>query len=71
MGKIILVVVATAVPAFAAGVWTQTPLAERHRPEIRTSSTSSTISPLEMHRRMKPSDVRCSTCKAISTRPHR
>ena len=57
MGKIILVVVATAVPAFAAGVWTQASLAERHRPEIRTSSTPSTISPLEMHRKVKPDDL--------------
>ena len=56
MGKIILVVVATAVPAFVAGVWTQTSLAERHRPEIRASSAS-TISPLEMHGKMKPSDL--------------
>ena len=56
MGKIILVVVATAVPAFVAGVWTQTSLAERHRPEIRTSSAS-TISPSEIHREVKPGDL--------------
>jgi hypothetical protein len=56
MGKIILVVVATAVPAFAAGVWTEASLAERHRPEIRTGSTP-TISPSEMHRQVKPGDL--------------
>jgi hypothetical protein len=33
MAKIILILVATAVPAFAAGVWTQATLARRHAAE--------------------------------------
>jgi hypothetical protein len=57
MGKIILLVVATAVAAFAAGVWTQASMAERNGPEMRTSSTPFTISPLEMHRKVKPGDL--------------
>ena len=56
MIKIILVVVATAVPAFAAGIWTATEV-EHQRTETRVVSTPSTISPSEMHRKVKPDDL--------------
>ena len=56
MVKIILIVVATAVPAFGAGIWTAT-LVEHQRTETGVVSTSSTISPSEMHRKVKPDDL--------------
>ena len=62
MKKIVLVVV-MAVPAFAAGLWMQALLAEQHRPEIRTSSTPSTILPLEMHK-TTPGDLPVQYMKA-------
>jgi hypothetical protein len=58
MVKIILIVVATAIPAFGAGMWTEATVAEHQRTEIRVvSPTSSTISPSEMHRNVKPNDL--------------
>jgi hypothetical protein len=54
MVKIIFIVVATAVPAFVAGVWTHTLLAEHQRAEAGTASFLSTMSPSEMHRNVKP-----------------
>jgi hypothetical protein len=57
MIKIILVVVATAVPAFAAGIWTEATLVEHPRTETRVVSTPSTISPSEMHGKVKPDDL--------------
>jgi len=57
MMKSILAVVATAVLAFAAGVWTQDTLAGRHQIETRANSIQSTISPFEMHRKLNPDDL--------------
>ena len=57
MVKIIVIVVATAVPAFGAGVWTQATLAEHQRTQTRVVGIASTISPSEMHRRLKPDDL--------------
>jgi len=57
MVKIILVAAATAVPAFAAGIWTQATLAEHQRPQTRVLSIPSTISPFEMHRKVRPDDL--------------
>ena len=56
MVKIILTVVATAVPAFGAGIWAAT-LAEHQHPEVRVVNAPSTISPSEMHRNVKPDDL--------------
>jgi hypothetical protein len=57
MIKSIVIVVAAAVPAFGAGIWTQATLAEHQRPETRVVSIPSTILPLEMHRKVKPDDL--------------
>jgi hypothetical protein len=57
MGKTILIAAETAVAAFAAGIWTQATLAERHSTETKAGSTPSTISPSEMHRKVKPDDL--------------
>jgi hypothetical protein len=57
MVKIILIVVATAIPAFGAGIWTEAAVAEHQRTETRVVSSTSTISPSEMHRRVKPDDL--------------
>jgi hypothetical protein len=57
MLKIILAVVATAVLAFATGIWTQDTLAGRRDSEIRAANVPSTISPAEMHRNLKPGDL--------------
>jgi hypothetical protein len=56
MVKSIVIVVATAVPAFGAGIWTQATLAEHQRTQTRVVSIPS-ISPLEMHRKVKPDDL--------------
>ena len=56
MVKIIPVVIATAIAGFGAGVWTQGKLAGA--PVTGTAATTaSTISPLEMQRAVKPSDL--------------
>jgi hypothetical protein len=57
MVKIILVAVTTAVPAFAAGIWTQATLTDGHHAETRGISIPSTISPFEMHRNVKPGNL--------------
>ena len=57
MVKIIFIVIATAIPAFVAGIWTHTLLAEHQRAEAGTASFISTMSPSEMHRKMKPVDL--------------
>jgi hypothetical protein len=57
MAKIILMLVATAVPAFAAGVWTQSTLAGRHAAESIPANNLSTISPYEMQLKVKPDDL--------------
>lgn len=57
MLKITLALVATAVLAFATGIWTQDTLAGRRHSEIRAADVPSTISPAEMHRNMKPGDL--------------
>jgi hypothetical protein len=54
MVKTILILVATAVPAFAAGVWTQATLAGRHAAEVIPVAT---ISPYEMHLKVKPDEL--------------
>jgi hypothetical protein len=54
MTKIVLAVVLTAIPAFAAGVWTRSTLVESR---AANNSTPATISPSEMHRAIKPSDL--------------
>ena len=56
MVKIILLLVATAVPAFGAGIWTAT-LVEHQRTETGVVSTPSSILPSEMHRKVKPDDL--------------
>ncbi len=48
-----LIVAATAIPAFGAGMWTHTLLPEYHRAEAGTVSFLRMISPLEMHRTLK------------------
>ena len=55
MVKIILILVATAVPAFAAGVWTQAKLARRHA--AAEVIPAATISPYDMHLKVKPDDI--------------
>lgn len=57
MLKMILVVVATAVLAFATGIWTQETLAGRRLSEIRAANVPSTISPAEMHRNFNSGDL--------------
>ena len=57
MIRIILVVVATAVPAFAAGIWTEATLVEHPRTDTRVVSAPSTISPSEIHGKVKPDDL--------------
>ncbi len=52
-----LIVAATAIPAFGAGIWTHTLLAEHQRAEAGTVSFLPTISPLEMHRNMKADNL--------------
>ena len=66
MLKMILIVVATAVLAFAAGIWAESTMASHHLAKANavnapsdTSATSTppTISPYEMHLKVKPSDL--------------
>ena len=57
MVKTILIVAATAVPAFGAGFWTEATMAGHQRTETRVVSIPSTISPSEMHRKVKPDDL--------------
>lgn len=57
MVKIILILVATAVPAFAAGVWTQATLAGHHATESIPASDLASISPYEMQLKVKPNDL--------------
>jgi hypothetical protein len=57
MIKFVLAVVLTAIPAFAAGMWTQGTLAGHHAPESIPASNVSTISPSEMQRKVKPDDL--------------
>jgi hypothetical protein len=54
MMKIILVALPTAVLAFAAGVWAE---GERHPKQAIAAGAPVTISPLEMQRNTKPSDL--------------
>jgi hypothetical protein len=56
MLKIIFIMVATAVPAFGAGIWTAT-LAEHQRTKTGVVGALSTISPSQMHREVKPGDL--------------
>jgi hypothetical protein len=57
MTKFVLAVVLTAIPAFTAGVWTQATLAGHHATESIPANNLSTISPSEMHGKVKPDDV--------------
>jgi hypothetical protein len=57
MLKATVAVVAAAIPAFGAGMWTESTLAEYQRTETRVVTTTSTISPSEMHGKVKPDDL--------------
>jgi hypothetical protein len=57
MVKLVLIAAVTAVFAFAAGIWAEAALVEHPRTETRVVSIPSTISPSEMHRRVKPDDL--------------
>jgi hypothetical protein len=57
MIKSIVIVIATAVPAFGAGIWTQATLAEHQRTQSRVVSITSTISPSEMQRKIMVDDL--------------
>jgi hypothetical protein len=57
MVRIIVIASATALPAFGVGVWTQATQAAHQRTQTRVVSIPSTISPSEMHRRVKPDDL--------------
>jgi len=57
MTKFVLAVVLTAMPAFAAGVWTQATLAQHHATASIPANNLSTISPPEMHGKVKPNDL--------------
>jgi hypothetical protein len=54
MLKMTLIVAATAVVGFGAGVWTKSTMAD-HRPKEATAA--STISPFEMQMKVKPNDL--------------
>ena len=57
MVKTTLIVVATAIPSFGAGFWTELTVADHQRTETSVVSHASTISPFEMHRKVKPNDL--------------
>ena len=57
MVKLVLTATATAVFAFAAGIWAEAALVEHPRTETRVLSIASTISPFEMHRKVRPDDL--------------
>ena len=57
MLKMILVVAATAVPAFGAGVWMGSTAAPNRSVAINGTTTPSTISPYEMQLKMRPDDL--------------
>jgi hypothetical protein len=64
MLKMILIVVATAVLAFAAGIWAESTIASHHLAKANavnapsdTSATSTRVSPYEMHLKVKPNDL--------------
>jgi hypothetical protein len=57
MIKIVVIVVATAVPAFGAGIWTRATLIEHQRTQTRVVIIPPTISPSEMHREVKADDL--------------
>jgi hypothetical protein len=57
MTKFVLAVALTAIPAFAAGMWTQATLAGHHAIESIPASNLTTISPSEMQRKVKPDDL--------------
>jgi hypothetical protein len=49
-------IVATAIAAFGAGYWTRATVAEQQRTEAGVVSPTLTISPSEVHRKVKPDD---------------
>ena len=57
MLKTTLIVVATAILAYGGGFWTEATLAEHQRTETRVVSPTSTISPFEMHHKVKPHNL--------------
>jgi len=57
MIKIVVIVVATAVPAFGVGFWTEATLTEHQRTQTRVVGIPSTISPSEMHLKVKSDDL--------------
>ena len=57
MTKFVLVVVLTAIPAFAAGMWTQATVAGHQATESIAANNLSTVSPYEMQLKVKPDDL--------------
>ena len=57
MVKTTLIVVATASPTFGAGFWTEATLAEHQRIDTKVVGIPSTISPSELHHKVKLSDL--------------
>ena len=57
MVRLVLISAATAVSAFAVGIWAEAALVEHPRTKTRVVSIPSTISPSEMHRRVEPDDL--------------
>ena len=57
MVKTTLIVVATAIPAFGAGFWAEATFADHQRTESKVVGIPSTISPSELHHKVKLSDL--------------
>jgi hypothetical protein len=57
MLKMTLVVVSTAVLGFAAGFWTNSTLARHQVYQASASGAPATISPYDMHLKVKPDDL--------------
>jgi hypothetical protein len=55
MMKIILVALPTAVLGFSAGIWAEPTIVGNHESKVVVSPAI--ISPLEMHRNIKPNDL--------------
>ena len=57
MLKMALIVAATAVPAFGAGIWTASTMARPRPAEANAVISPSTISPYDMQLKVKPHDL--------------
>ena len=57
MVKLVLIVAATADFTFAAGIWAEAALVDHQRTETKVVSIPSTISPSELHHKVKPFDL--------------